>query len=229
MSLYYTHLLIPENCHFVPPTSEVANFLEGAIALGVFGDTPDISCCTMKKVSHEERRGRNPMTGEEIVIPARRMKWPDQTSRLARASNFPEAIGNAPEYNLDASALVQPPVPPLPIDFSEPYHLRIGCRLRALPASMWSAFDGSPEAFIARRFGFDSPTEESTARFRHPQSLKIIEVPGAGRARFWIEVGLGKNLCPKIEGTNLAILNPQIVELACTSFGQHFQQGCQWG
>src|SRR5262245_27517496 len=228
MSFVYTHLLIPEMKSVLPAPSAIALFFGEAIELGVVGDAPTISFTTLKDLEWPRRVGRNPVTGQEIVIPGRKSKWPDRTLNLSHSNDLPAAVGDATEYNADLSGFALPKVAPMPIDFAEPGHLRVGCRIRSQPASMWSEYDSSGSKSFYARFGQICPAEESAAYFRHPQTMKVIEVPGAGYARFWIEFELGKNLCPKIEGTNLAILNQQILALATRIFRMPFQQGCNW-
>jgi hypothetical protein len=77
-------------------------------------------------------------------------------------------------------------------------------------------------------FGQDCCADDSMGLYSHPDSLEVIAVPQGGCARFWIEFELGKSLFPKIQDGNLAILNPQLTELAFRSFGVKFVQGCLW-
>src|SRR5207245_383105 len=63
--------------------------------------------------------------------------------------------------------------------------------------------------------------------FHSPKTLKVIEVPKAGCARFWIEFEYGKMLFPRIEDS-LDLIEPRIVQAAQSDFEIKFVQGCHW-
>jgi hypothetical protein len=67
MSLYYTHLLIPERADFVPQSQQVVAFLDGLTQLG---STPLDPKFKLGKPGGS-RMGRNFVTGETITIPTR--------------------------------------------------------------------------------------------------------------------------------------------------------------
>jgi hypothetical protein len=59
--------------------------------------------------------------------------------------------------------------------------------------------------------------------------MEVIEVAGAGCARFWVEFELGKSLFPPFDRGDLEFLDPGIVAGAERLFGVGFAQGCHWG
>ncbi len=78
-------------------------------------------------------------------------------------------------------------------------------------------------------FGDECDESDSLGVFTHPHTLEVIEVPGAGCARFWIEFELGKFLFPELADGDTAILHPAVVGLASENFGVEFIQGFMWG
>jgi hypothetical protein len=65
MSLYYTHLLIPEGANFVPQSQQVVAFLEGLTQLGSTPLEPTFKLGNRPGIL----TGRNFVTGETISIP----------------------------------------------------------------------------------------------------------------------------------------------------------------
>lgn len=228
MSLWYTHLLIPAS-HDIPPSpNDIARFLGAIIELGVLGDTPEMSFCTLKRKVFEERTGRNPVTGQVIVIKAHQSRWPDRRKKLENIGELAEVVADSDEYQVDVAGCTVPKVPPLPIDFADPYHLTVSCQQRSRLVSTSNLHGEATLGRKAVQFSQECTGADSVGLFTHPETLATIEVPGAGCARFWIEFRLGKFLFP-IMGTDIRILNPQLLDLANRSFQLQFVQGFYWG
>jgi len=217
----YSHLLIPTSHEYRPNPTQVAEFMRDAVALGVVGDTPEIMASTLKRVAPQVRLGRNPFTGQTIDmhLPTR---MPNRRLTLRTLADLPQEVTAAEEYDVSVSGLTLPKLPPLAIDFHEPYHIRLACHVRAQLVALSS---GRAEV----HFGHDCTEAESLGVFLHPETAEVIEVQDAGCARFWIEFELGKWLRPEIVVGNLALLHPQLVELGRSCFQTPFVQGCIWG
>jgi len=219
----YIHLLIASKTDFCPSPEAVMKFLRGVVDFGVVGDAPAIHFRTLKRVPPQVRTGRNPLTGEpiEIRMPTR---VADRQRTLASLAELPSAVGAANEYDVNVSGQALPKVAPLPIDFDQPYHLRIGCRVRAHAVSL----SGVDRPSAPRPFE-DCAETETMGFFTDPHTGKEIQAPGGGCARFWIEFELGKWLFPKIENGDLRVLNPRLEKLAVKCFRTNFVQGCVCG
>ncbi len=217
----YSHLLIPASRAYCPEPTQVAEFMRETVDLGVIGDTPQFWGGTLKRVVPQIRKGRNPLTGQTIELngPTR---LPDRRLILRTLAELPQGVTATEEYDVSASGFTLPKLPPLDIDFHEPYHVRVACHVRSQLVSLSS---GRSEP----RFGQDCTEAESLGMFLHPDTMEVIEVQDAGCARFWIVFELGKWLRPEIVGGNLELLNPQLVELAHRCFQTRFVQGCVWG
>jgi len=223
----YSHLLIPLDHDYCPSVEPLAEFLGQVVTLGVVGDAPTIEARTIKRVPVQTRELRNQVTGETLVVqmPTR---WPDRRSVISSIAELADAVAGAKEFDVDVSDTVLPKVAPLVIDFSEPYHLLIGHRIRSQLVSMSDLHDEVETDKNAVFFGRDCGEADSLGLYTHPESLELIELPDAGCARFWIEFELGKFLYPRIDDKNLRILNPQLVGLAERCFQTDFAQGCHW-
>jgi hypothetical protein len=217
----YSHLLIPTSHEYCANPTQVAKFMQDAVALGVVGDNPEIMASTLKRVAPQVRISRSPFTGQaiELHLPTR---MPNRRLALRTLADLPQELTATDEYDVSISGFTLPKLPPLAIDFQEPYHIRIACHVRAQLVCMSS---GRAEA----HFGHDCTEAESLGVFLHPETAEVIEVQDAGRARFWIEFELGKWLRPDIVGGNLELLHLQLVDLARKCFQTHFVQGCIWG
>jgi hypothetical protein len=223
----YSHLLIPTRHQFCPPPGPVMDFLNGVVALGVVGANPAVNFVSCKRVASQVRHGRNPFTGEVLTI-----RTPSRSASIHRSlSSIKDIAGVAegtPEFNVDVSGRTRPRVPPLEIAFAKAYHLAVRCCVRSRLVSTSDLHEESKRRRGTVAFGEDCSANDSLGLYTHPETLELIEVPGAGCARFWIEFELGKNLFPKIEDGNLAILNPQLLALASKCFNAKFVQGCLW-
>lgn len=113
--------------------------------------------------------------------------------------------------------------------YTGPYEYSVQCCLRAEAVSMsdWhNEIMPSPQEAPP----FDSPCRSMDRKgfFHNPYTGALLEVSGAGCARFWIEFECGSWLLPKI-GSGLDLLASPIVDAARGRFGVGFVQGCRWG
>ncbi len=220
MSEQYTHTLIPVPNHFKPTAEQVQAFLEQMIKLGAVEGTLSLTGRTLSK---QVRTATNPFTGEKITIPMR------DRFAIPSVSKVAEAIAGLGDYSVALSGTGVPKTPPVPLEFTEPYHVGITCRnSRTLCSTsdlhLDEAWHQAPAAY-----GAPSHEERETGFFTNPHTGETVEVAHAGCASFWIEFELGKFLFPKIDVGDLEILNPVVVGKAVAIFGVHFVQGCVWG
>ena len=220
MSLRYCHTLISKSPQFLPRAAQVQAFLTAMVRRGVMGGEPSL---TMRTPSTRVREGRNPFTGELEVHPMM-----DHT-KLGGVDRVAEAVGTRADYQVEASGAGRPRNPPLPLDFEGPYLVGVICRSSSRLCSTSDPHEESGGACGVPFFG--TPCEGGIKRglFCNPHTLEIIEVAGAGCARFWVEIELGKSLFPPFDGGDLDFLDPAIVAEAERLFGVPFAQGCNWG
>jgi hypothetical protein len=190
------------------------------------------------------RTGVNPITRESLAIPRRRY------AVVESVADRRAALQGLDDYNLQFSGMGPPDIPPLTlwmhdpqphtpegkvpshgddctvVEFKEIYDFTIHLRLRGEVASTSELHDSVIER-QAPGFGQPDKSHSRLGFFNHPCTNKVIEVPKAGCARFWIEFEFGKWLVPKIYNS-LDLLEPSIVETARECFGLGFVQGCHW-
>lgn len=99
--------------------------------------------------------------------------------------------------------------------WKQPYPFSVRCRKRQEPTHFLHSFFGCKCELRADEPGI----------FKNPWNDQVIETSALGCARFWIEIGIGNWLMPKITDS-LDILDPRLVAAADGAFGVEFQQGC---
>jgi len=216
----YVHTLIPSDPKFAPTPEQIARFLEELLALGA---APQDSALLVLKHPGRVRSFKHPLTGETKSIPAY-----DRVA-LQNASELASAIGSAQHYFVSLDGQGPPNLQPFPLYhegalFTERYGLIVRCCLRPEPVSMSDMGDEKTGSQLPG-FGEVCSPNNATGLFCHPVTNEPIEIPHASCARFWVEFEFGKWLLPKI-GNSLDILDPAIANLATSSFGLPFAQGC---
>jgi hypothetical protein len=218
MSLYYSHLLIARDKDFSASPVQVAAFGNALDSLGV---VPPPFTITLSTESNRFRTVQNPFTGEDFVFQER------DRHPLSGLEALPAAIATLADYWLYIAGTGQPRTPPLPIVFDGPYHVCITIQRHA-DLRCTSYCSGEPER-VPCEFGKPYEAFQSVGYFTNPHDGSTIAVPEASCARFWIEIQLGKFLCPPIENDRLDFLNGEVVSAASECFGITFAQGCIWG
>jgi hypothetical protein len=170
----------------------------------------------------QTREYPNPFTGGTVVIEVfdhKDLKGPNQVAA---------AIKSRQDYEVEIAGSGKPKVPPLPINFGKAYSIAVACAVSSKLRSTSFVYAERPGNSGGVQFGNLCSTLVKVGQFSNPHNMKVIKVAGAGCARFWIEIELGKFLLPTIN-ESLDILNPVIVHQAERVFGISFAQGCRWG
>lgn len=186
---------------------------------GVVGGEP---VAILRTPSGRTRQVKNPFTGETEVY---------EISDVTKISltDIAVLIRSLHEFRVEVSGMGRPMLPPLPLDFDDPYHVAVVCvvhREFRTTSNLHEESNGTIELPF-----FDSPCEcnQDEGLFSNPHTLEIIRVPLAGCARFWIEFQLGNSVFPEFERNDLNLLAPSIIDQAVRVFGTKFVQGCFWG
>lgn len=132
------------------------------------------------------------------------------------------------DYELEASSQGIPRLPPLPIEFGDPYFIGVTRTVSSvLRSTSHYAPEGEPVLDVP---DFGEPCEDTSpiGVFTNPNDYSTIKVANAGAARFWVQIELGKFLFPALPDGSFDILAPEIVGCAEQSFGVSFVQGCYW-
>jgi|SRR5579862_2572354 len=237
----YGRTLVPELIDFAPRPQQVAAFLDGLVKLG---GAP--LRATLRIGKPGLRAGFNALTGETLAISAHRY------TTVGTDADLSAALVGLDDYNVQISGEGPPSLPPFPLwqdvqpptgekglesqddecrmiafDSEKTYGFMVQCCLRAEVVSTSDRHEVAPLGRQMPAFGQPDKSRNRIGVFHHPCTNRIIEVPGAGCARFWIQFEFGKWLFPKIEDS-LNLLDPSIVKLAKTSLGTDFLQGCYW-
>lgn len=215
MSLYYTHLLIPERPDFIPQPQQIVAFLEGVVELGSAPLEPKLKLGTPAA----PRIGRNPATGETLSIPTRAfVAFPG----IADAA---QQLVGLNDYDLIMEGQGPPPLPPFKLysadapgvtEWTGSYAYEISCCLRKEPVSLSQTAPTGKLHSSKSRIPPDPSAAESTK-----ESAK------AASARFWIRFRFGKWLIPNI-GKDVDLLQPSILKTTIKHFGLPFAQSCMW-
>jgi hypothetical protein len=209
MGLQFSQLHISRDKDYAPSAAAVSAFLSEIIALGV---VPGARAIVLRVRSGKTREYPNPFTGGTVTVELK------DSTQLNALEQLESAAADLIDFEVELSGVGRPKLPPLEIDFAEPYYVGVTCFVSSILRSTSADSYGKP---------CDFPSIAGV--FQNPESGETIEIPEAGAARFWVEFELGKFLCPKIDNGNLDLLDPAIVAVAQRSFDRSFVQGCLWG
>jgi hypothetical protein len=233
MSPTYTHILIACEADYVPKPTQIAQFFAVLVSIG---SAPLEASYAVGRFRGEFRRGRKPITGEEISVPRRSLL------RLAGAAEITTALVGTDDYDVTTGGkgtANRRPFPLFTVENSNQgskrtpyvgeyvYSVRCCVRAQAVSMSDWhEEIAPAPENVLP----FGSPcSAENGKRFVHnPYTSEILQMSGAGCSRFWIEFECGKRLLPQIDN-GLEVLATPIVDAARQVFHVDFVQGCRWG
>jgi len=222
MSIYYAHTLITKQKDFIPSASQTERFLSAMVFQNVVPGNPSITLRTPTG-KFREYPHINPFTGEKIRFEIRDRK------NLMNLDEITKALESLDDYELEVAGVGRPDLPPIPLEFNEPYHISVTCFVNLAYRSTSDLHDESDCDEKAPPYRESCLGLPKVGFFSNPHNMEVIKVPEAGYARFWVEFGLGKSLFPELKNYSLDILNPQIITEAENVFGVEFVQGCYWG
>lgn len=220
MSELYHHLLIPKNPDFLPAWEALARLYPALEALGALAAGVLFNVVTF--TGKQRPIGRNPKTGEEYYGPELKIhRGLDRVSAM-------DAIRGESAYDVSAEATGPTEVPPFALYsadnyetrvpgplWQEPYPFSVRCRARAeITHVLHSAVGGECET-----------KPEEPAFFKNPWTGEPIHSNGPGCARFWIDIGIGSWLMPRVTD-HVEILNARFLDEVESVFGTRFTQGC---
>lgn len=221
MSLYYTHMMIPDQVDYAPRPRQVADFFAALIEIGAApvnlklqaqADFEPLTYARRKSWAAQFRTGTHPLTGEAIAIPRYTAEFAD----VAGLREALSALQGLDEYKVSIFGSRPPKLSLFPLDafvdgrcipHDGPYDLEADCCL---------------EPQIVSTSGYNAPVP-----FRSFCSPTLVQ--NAGCARFRIEFHFGKWMFPEIKDNNLDLLPASVVDAAQKAFAVRFAQGCRWG
>lgn len=227
----YIHTLITVDSEFSPGSAHVAKFFGELVSRFKFSPISGqrfLPGLIVAKPSGTVRWGTNAMTGEKISIPA----FDRQT--IERFEDIPALIEGSKYFTVAQSgqwAEKDRPLDLLKTDglpFEDTYICTVRCELRpkAVSTSAWDVKAG-PNARNVAAFGSECENVIRDGIFPNPWTGDVIEVAGAGCARFWIEFEFGRFIYPEITDS-LEVLNPALVSGVEQCFSTKFAQGCRF-
>lgn len=228
----YIHTLISVDSAFVPDSVRVASFFVELVSQFKFSPISDperfLAGLVVAKPSGRLRWGTNPMTGEKVSVPA----W--DSFKLDRFEDIPAFIEGSERYSVMQTGewfgKNRPMVlfKPDGVPFEENYLCTVRCEVRpnAVSTSAWDV-EAGPNTRRIPTFGSECDGEIKNGIFPNPWTGEVIEVAGAGCARFWIEFEFGKFIYPKVTDS-LNVLSPPIALRAEQCFRTNFAQGCRF-
>jgi hypothetical protein len=220
MSEEYIHTLIAIPKNFTPAALQVQKFLSALEAQQVVPENPAI---ILRIPTGKMREFPNlpPTISQQLSVEIKEHK------RLQELNEISSAVGSLPNYELNLASVGRPKLPPLKINFNEPYHVGITCRVYSECRSTSNPHEENDNEKIIH-YGKICSESQKDGLFTNPHNGASFKISDAGCARFWIEFELGKFLFPEFTNSNLAFLNPFIVKEAEQTFGIQFVQGCCW-
>ena len=150
-----------------------------------------------------------------------------RADKLKDLAAVPAALKRLNDYIATVSGKGPPKLPAFEFEYKGVYDFLVHCWLRAEVVSTSDWHDEGPVTQEVEFFGQPCSPNNRLGIFHNPNTLEVIQVQGAGCARFWIEFEYGKMLFPPIED-RLDLIEPAIVEVAERDFGIKFVQGCHW-
>lgn len=227
----YIHTLIAPDHAFLPHAMQVTQFFELLTSGYHFREISDSRFqhgLRVMKPSGSFLTGINRMTGETLLIPKQ-----DQV-HIERIDDIADAIEDLDSYEVRISGEWMPEWRPFVlftvdrVPFTGPYLCEVNCHIHSelVSTSCWEK-SLSPNGPSVPGFGEPCDANRRTGVFSHPWTGKLIQVPDAGCARFWIEFEFGRFLRPEI-GDNLNVFNPKMIASIGECFGTKFVQGWRY-
>lgn len=220
MSELYKHLLIPSSSEFAPELEKIGQFFDELETLEALSKERNFVVITF--TGKTRAIGKNSETGEVFYGPELKV------ARFLDLQSCLNALSGESSFDLSVELTGPTRVPPFelysadnyatrtPRDlWKEPYAFSVRCRRRQEPTHFLHSFFG----------GKWEPGADAQGIFKNPWNDQVIETSAPVSARFWIEIGIGNWLMPKVTDS-LEILDSRWVAAADRAFGVEFRQGC---
>ncbi len=221
MAEQYAHTLIAKQKEFIPSPSQIEQFLSVMVSQNVVPTIPSIAL-RIPTGRFREYPHIDPFTGQKMRVEIKDRK------KLENLGEIAKALESLTEYELEVAAVGRPKLSPIPIEFSESYHVGVTCFVYSAYRSTSDLHDDADGGDKGPRYKEPCLELPKVGFFSNPHNGEILKVSDAGYARFWVQFELGKFLFPEFKNGNLDVLNPQIITEAETAFGIKFVQGCYW-
>lgn len=241
MSMYYSMILVPDDASLRPAPERIVNFLDDLLEMGALGRVDKIFLR-----NHARGRvtsvGRNPLTGERMEHRSPEVTPIEDLTALA------SAMAGLTDVDVDVDGIGPARVLPIrdvggfdhgtwrPLDELissrtgvEDYGLSIECCQRSKLTSTSDLHDETETELTAPFFGEPCDPGDRTGLYSNPETIELIQVPGAGYSSFWISFTLGKWLFPRFAQNRIQFADPRVVQAAEAAFGSRFAEGCSWG
>lgn len=228
----YIHTLIAADSGFVPAPIQVMRFFDFLVTALNFHlvavNNQYVPGPVVRKPTSFFRTFTNSFTGETQSIPRLSLERPEKISEIGRF------IDGSTHYTVELPGewgSEDRPVLLLTTDkrpFDGAYQCSVRCELRPEPVST-SAWDveAGPNLRNVPSFGSSCEPDLKTGIFPNPWTGQVIEVEGAGCARFWIEFEFGRFIYPEVTDT-LQVFSPSVISKAEECFKTRFVQGCRF-
>jgi hypothetical protein len=223
----YIHTLIAANSNYRPEPLQVAEFMNSLVEKNGF-DTASATASRrgirVVKPSGNMRSYTSALTGETLQSPE------FDVVTLSSCREFATALVGLEHYNAIGSGEWTSGLEPIKLfttdeqPYTETYYTDVVCSFRPEAVSTSCVSYEVPYANEVTPFGEVSNAVTDVGVFSNPWNDERIDVPGAGRARFWIGFEFGKFLVPKI-GDSFELMAPAIVREAEDCFRTKFAQG----
>jgi hypothetical protein len=241
MSMAYAMILVPSEPQVRPALPCIAEFLGRALEMGLLGSQLKIFVRDYQKAVRTTR-GRNPATGELFEHRA------PVTTNIGSADEFPDALAGLAEFDAVLSGIG--PARLLAIRnvggydrgqwkplrglvesgvFTEGYGVSVSCCQRARLVSTSNLHEETRCDRRVTPFGDPCELGDRVGRYSNPETMELIEVPDAGCSTFWITYQLGNWMFPNFSENRIDFAEPNMRQLAETTFGTKFKEGCRWG
>src|SRR5262245_38113463 len=157
MGEQYRQLLISHDKNFAPSAAKVREFLSEVTELGVVPGQPAI---VLRVRSGRTREYPNPFTGETIVVELK------DSRSFQTLEEFENAADRLTDFEVQISGEGRPRLPPLEVDFDDPYYVGVTCFVSSVLRST-----------SAESYQQACNSLSTTGVFRHPEIVETIEVP----------------------------------------------------
>jgi hypothetical protein len=213
--MFDSHLLIPNDPDYVPPSNRVLRFFQHLIETGVLSSPVGIQ---LRKPTDEDMFGRNPVTGEKILIGKRLEDVP-----VSEFAAIETNILGSDEYILRLRSTVPVSSTPFELyerdgtraDSAKTYRLEVVCRLRNHRTQLSESWHEHLRTFLL-------PLEKAANAC--PRCGAIHTPEEEVQPRFWIDFLFGRLYVSDLKMSSYPI-QPRLLADTESFFGTTFFHG----